>query len=150
MTTVVSVSASQEACQEVHTCENRQNNTLSSYIRWYPVLRTAQSASHLTPPLPRQTCSFQHQLDFSGKHSAMLQLPRRLFTYVQHCPLLGTQPCEWDNFVWTKWPMLQTGTKKIWTQLLLTESGTLTTVPHQSNTENPFTSTHLPPLDEPT
>ena len=41
------------------------------YIARYPVLGTAQSALHFNP---WQTCLFQHQLDFSGKHSAMLQL----------------------------------------------------------------------------
>ena len=39
---------------------------VSSYIARYPVLRTAQSTLHFTP---RQTCSFQCQLDFSGKLS---------------------------------------------------------------------------------
>ena len=42
-----------------------------SYIAWYPVLGTAQCALHFTP---WQTCSLQCQLDFSRKHSAMLQL----------------------------------------------------------------------------
>ena len=33
----------------------------------YPIRRTTQSASHFTP---WQTCSFWHELDFSGKHSS--------------------------------------------------------------------------------
>ena len=43
-----------------------------------------KSALHFTP---WQTCSFQHQLDFSGKQSATLQLLRvdSLFKYVNHC-----------------------------------------------------------------
>ena len=41
------------------------------YIAHYPVCWTSQIASHLTP---WQTCSFWHQLDFSGKHSATVQL----------------------------------------------------------------------------
>ena len=44
-----------------------------SYIAQYPVHRTAQSALHFTP---WQTCSFQGHFNFSGKHSAMLQLLR--------------------------------------------------------------------------
>ena len=42
---------------------------VSSYIAWYPVLGTVQSALHFTS---WQTCSFQRQVDFSGKNSAML------------------------------------------------------------------------------
>ena len=42
-----------------------------SYIARYPVRRTTQSALHFTP---WQTCSFQGHLNFSGKHSATLQL----------------------------------------------------------------------------
>ena len=42
-----------------------------SYIAWHPVLGTAQGGLHF---IPWQTCSFQCQLDFSGKHSATLQL----------------------------------------------------------------------------
>ena len=41
------------------------------YIVWHPVCRTGQSASHFTP---WHSCSFQHKIGFSGKHSAMLQL----------------------------------------------------------------------------
>ena len=37
------------------------------YKAQYPVRWTAQSALHVTP---WQTCSFRHQLDFSGKHSS--------------------------------------------------------------------------------
>ena len=50
--------------------------TVCSYIlvAWYPVLRTVQSALHFTPGW--QTCSFRYQLDFSGKHLAMLPLLR--------------------------------------------------------------------------
>ena len=40
----------------------------SFYIAQYPVRRTAQSAVHFPPPW--QTCSFRHQLGFSGKHSS--------------------------------------------------------------------------------
>ena len=41
------------------------------YIAQCPVRWTAQSTLHFTP---WQTCSFQHQLDFSGKYSATLQV----------------------------------------------------------------------------
>ena len=40
---------------------------VSFYIAQYPVRWTAKSALHFTP---WQTCSFRHQLDFSGKHSS--------------------------------------------------------------------------------
>ena len=41
------------------------------YIAQYPVRWIGQSALYfLPPPPPRQTCSFRHQLDFSGKHSS--------------------------------------------------------------------------------
>ena len=42
------------------------NMEVNCYIAQYPILRTAQSASHFTP--------FTHQLGFSRKHPAMLQL----------------------------------------------------------------------------
>ena len=41
------------------------------YIAQYPVRWTAQSALHFC--LPWQTCSFRHQLGFSGKHSRARQ-----------------------------------------------------------------------------
>ena len=42
-----------------------------SYVARYRVLGTAQ---RVQPFNPWQTCSFQRYLNFSGKHSAMLQL----------------------------------------------------------------------------
>ena len=56
------------------------NIKVRSYIARYPVLGTVQSALHFTP---WQTCSFERQLDFSGKHSATRQLLREddSFTY---------------------------------------------------------------------
>ena len=60
-------------CNTMHN-----NNTTSaahqkvrSYIVRYPVRRTAQSTLHFSP---WHTCSFQGHLNFSGKHSATLQL----------------------------------------------------------------------------
>ena len=47
------------------------SNKGKRYISECPVLGTAQSALHFTS---WQTCSFQRHLDFSGKHSATLQL----------------------------------------------------------------------------
>ena len=44
-----------------------------SYIAQYPVHWTAQNTLHFTP---WQTCSFRHQLNFSGKHLATQQLLR--------------------------------------------------------------------------
>ena len=49
-----------------------------SYIARYPVRGTAQSTLPFTP---WQTCSFHGHLNFSGKHSATLQL-RRLFVHI--------------------------------------------------------------------
>ena len=61
---------------------------VSSYIARYPVLRTAQSALHFTS---WPTCSIQGHFNFSGKHSATLQLLRKdyySFTY----PTLSVLP----------------------------------------------------------
>ena len=55
-----------------------KNVKVRSYIAQYPVHRTAQSALHFTP---WQTCSFQGHLNFSGKHSAMLQLLREDYSF---------------------------------------------------------------------
>ena len=55
----------------VPECRSRYNIRLSNegtYV--YSAVSTAQSALHFTP---RQTCSFQRQLDISGKHLATLQ-----------------------------------------------------------------------------
>ena len=46
----------------------------SFYIAQYPVRCTAQSALHFCPPW--QTCSFRHQLGFSGKHSSDAAITR--------------------------------------------------------------------------
>ena len=43
------------------------------YIAQYPVRWTAQSALHFSSPW--QTCSFQHQLYFSWKHSSQAAMP---------------------------------------------------------------------------
>ena len=59
-----------------------------SYIARYPVRRTAQSALHFTS---WQTCSFQSHLNFSGKHSATLQLHEDYsFTFPPLSVLPGT------------------------------------------------------------
>ena len=59
-----------------------------SYIAWYPALWTAQSALHFTP---WQTYSFQHHCDFSGKHSAMLQLLHEDYSF--RYPPLSCDTC---------------------------------------------------------
>ena len=46
------------------------------YIAQYPVRWTAQSALHFFC-LPWQTCSFRHQLGFSGKHSSDAAIMRK-------------------------------------------------------------------------
>ena len=50
-----------------------------SYIAQCLVLWTTQSSVHF---IPWQTCSFKRQLNFSGKHLAMLQLLHRLFLHI--------------------------------------------------------------------
>ena len=57
----------------------------SFYIAQYPVRWTAQSALHFCPPC--QTCSFRHQLGFSGKHSSDAAL--RAKTKSLTCPPLS-------------------------------------------------------------
>ena len=59
---------------------NRQRCILTV---WDPVHRTAQSVLHFTP---WQTCSFQCPIDFSGKHSATLQLLCEYYS-LTHPPL---------------------------------------------------------------
>ena len=49
------------------------------YITQYPVRWTAQIALHFTP---WQTCSFRHQLGFSGKHSSQAAIAQRLNTHI--------------------------------------------------------------------
>ena len=51
---------------------------MCSYIARYPVIGTVRSALHFTP---WQICSFQRHLDFSGKHSATLQLYREDYSF---------------------------------------------------------------------
>ena len=64
------------------------------YIVRYPVLGTVQSALHFTP---WQTCSFQLHLNFSGKHSAMLQL-LQISTSV--CSQVLIYTAEWTVAMW--------------------------------------------------
>ena len=53
----------------------------SFYIAQYPVRWTAQRALHFC--LPWQTCSFRHQLGFSGKHSSQAAITRQgLITHI--------------------------------------------------------------------
>ena len=58
------------------------------YTAQYPVRWIAQSVSHFTP---WQTCSFRHQLGFSGKHSSHAAitcsvLPRPFLQGAAPCP----------------------------------------------------------------
>ena len=52
------------------------------YMVQYPIRWTAQSALHFTS---RQTCSFRHQLGFSGRHSSHAEITREdyLLTFPQ-------------------------------------------------------------------
>ena len=56
---------------------SKTNNDVkgSFYIAQYPVRWTAQSTLHFCPPW--QTCSFRHQLGFSGKHSSDAAITRK-------------------------------------------------------------------------
>ena len=56
------------------------------YVAQYPVRVTTQTALHFTP---WQIRSFRHQLNFSGKHSAMLQLLLLREDYSLTFPLLS-------------------------------------------------------------
>ena len=72
---------------------------------------------------PRQTCSFQHQLDFSGKHSATLQLLHKdyLFTYppLSIARYSFIQLNELEQCRGTKLCKLRNSSKRIQTQVFL-------------------------------
>ena len=68
------------------------------YAAWLPVRWTAQSDLLFTP---WQTCSFRHQLAFSGTHSSHAQLPAKLFTHISTtaCSQVGgTHLYSWVNW----------------------------------------------------
>ena len=74
---------------------------------------------------PWQTCSFQHQIDFSGKHSAMLQLLHEDCTHIstavyRQVPNYST---EWNGASWRdlKCPCFETAAKVIRNRLQLLE-----------------------------
>ena len=87
----------------------------SLYIAQYPVNWTAQSALYFLPPPPRQTCSFRHQLGFSGKHSSHAAITRNdysltippesiaRYSFIQ----LSELGCQWK----TKMTNLRNGSK---------------------------------------
>ena len=57
---------------------------------------TIQSASHFKP---WETCSFQHQLGFTGKHSALLQFcVKTLHLHIFTTLRLGSHLCIWMNW----------------------------------------------------
>ena len=64
-----------------------QSIKVSSYTAQCPVLRTGQGTLHFAP---WQTCSIEHPHSFSGKHSAMLQLMCKDYSYINihHCHIL--------------------------------------------------------------
>ena len=74
-------------CVWVHAYVCKVN--VCPYIARYTVHGTAQSALHFTP---WQTCLFQRHFDFTGKHSATLQLLREdsSFRYPSLSVLPGT------------------------------------------------------------
>ena len=57
------------------------------HVPKYPVRWTAQGTLHFTP---WQTCSFRHQVDFSGKHSAILQLLHEYYSLTFPLPSIAT------------------------------------------------------------
>ena len=71
-----------------------------SFTTWtYPVHWTAQSALHFTPPPPRQTCSFRHQLDFCVKHSSDAAITREDYS-LTFPPLSIAYTTEWTGVPW--------------------------------------------------
>ena len=57
-----------------------------------PSVNKNRGKKAVSSPLdPWQTCSFRHQLDFSGKHSAMLQLLQEDYSLARYSNL---QPIE--------------------------------------------------------
>ena len=70
------------------------------------VMWTVQCALHFTP---WQTCSFRHQLNFSSKHLAMLQIRRRLFTDIS--TTVCSQVLNWGIVNGTKMPKLRNGSR---------------------------------------
>ncbi len=95
-----------------------------SYMAGHPVRLTTQSALHFTS---WQTCSFQHQSDFSRKHSAKLKLLREtifshIYTIVYSQALIYI--AEWTGAPWRerKCPCMETATKEIWTRAPSIES----------------------------
>ena len=100
-----------------------------SYIARYPVRRTAQSALHFTP---WQTCSFQGHLNFSGKHSATLQLREDYsFTFPPLSVLPGTE-------LWQRGVGFETG----FSRLRVRPSNRYAIVPHRKVVEPEDTKQH--------
>ena len=66
-------------------------------------LYSADCSKHFTLHPPPQTCSFQRHLDFSGKYSAMPQLPLE-----DLCLQPGTHLCSWVNCGNAGWTNLST------------------------------------------
>ena len=71
--------------------------TVQCLVRW-----TAQSALQLTP---WQTCWFRHQLGFSGKHSATLQLLHE--DYSLTFQTLSISRYSFNKYSWVNWGIVE-------------------------------------------
>ena len=83
------------------------------YIGQYPVRWTAQITLHFTP---WQSCSFRHQLDFSGKHSNHAAITRNDYSLTFPSPshsqiLIHTAEWIWGIMERTKMHKLRNGNK---------------------------------------
>ena len=139
--------------KDVFLCKTSVNllfdtKKVRSYIARYPVFGTAQSALHF---IPWQTCSFQRHLNFSGKHSATLQLLRDNFSF-RYLPLsVARYSCIQLGELWQrglKLPKLRNGNKRIRTRVLSIESPTHFAVGCTSNTSNLCANSDLSRNDE--
>ena len=61
------------------------------YIMQHPFRFTAPSALHFTP-WPWQTCSFRHELGFSGKHFSHAAITRKEYSLTFPPPSIATYP----------------------------------------------------------
>ena len=76
-------------------------------ITQYPVRRIARNVLHFTP---RQTCSFRHQLDFSGNHSANCSYIYSQFHYI-YIYILSFIQVNWSDLEKAKMAKLRNSSK---------------------------------------
>ena len=85
--------------KQKHSALHKTRYVFISFV--YPVRWTAQSTLHFTPPPPRQTCSFRHQLDFSGKHAIYSAIRAKTNHSHFHSCLIYTAECT--GALWREW-----------------------------------------------